>query len=75
MVPEKILVTQVDAFLVKAAERIWFVFAKRRNALKACALIEIDGGGLMDATFESQEWNAAISGVVSEMIQHHFGIT
>jgi hypothetical protein len=69
------LKTVFDSFLVKAAERIGFVFAKRRDALKTRALVQTDRGGLMNTRFKSEQRNAAIAGVVSEMIEHLFAVT
>jgi hypothetical protein len=58
-----------EVFFVEPAERIFFVFAKRRNIPKPGAFVQADGGRLINAGFQPQQADALASRKVRQVIQ------
>src|SRR5262245_43492488 len=64
-----------DTLLVEPAERVVPVLSKRRNTLKASALVQCDSSVLVNAGFQSQESHASVSGIDGKMIQQQLAKT
>src|SRR5437588_3595214 len=62
--------SSLKALFVTPAERVFLVVAKRRNTAEASALIELDGGALMNAGFQAHYADPLSPGVIGQIVQH-----
>ena len=65
----------VDTFLEEDAERVIGVGAERSDTLKSDALVQGDGGDLVNAGFETQQADTVRAGVVRQMVDEQLRMT